>query len=138
MKLDSLPSVYEPERSYQMRLRLQHPELKRGGFQLSARFEDGTQAGNFVIPDTLLLRVQRFAEVDYLSHTFAGTDQLRGDTASWSFAWRAPASDKRVVFHAAFNVSDQDASQFGDRIYTTAFYTGAERVGKSGGPRFSF
>ena len=121
MKLDSLPERYEQGREYRLQLRLQHPELKRGGFQLSARFEDGTPAGTFVLPDTMLLRVQRANNIDYLSHTMAGTDQVVGDTAVWTFVWRAPASDKRVVFHAAFNVSDQDASQFGDRIFTTAF-----------------
>ena len=125
MKLDSLPAMYEANREYRLQLRLQHPELKRGGFQLSARFEDGSPAGTFVIPDTLLLRIQSIKQLGFLSHTTEGTDQVVGDTAVWTFAWRAPASDQRVVFNAAFNVSDKDASQFGDRIFTTSFYSQA-------------
>ena len=130
MRLDSLPEVYEPSRRYSLTLRLQHAELKRAGFQLSARFEDGTPAGTIVIPDTTLLRIQRLRGVDYLSHNFKGTEQIVADTAVWNFVWVAPASMRRVVFNAAFNVSDDDASQFGDRIFTAAFYSGAESVRK--------
>jgi hypothetical protein len=127
---DSLPANFEPERSYRLQLRVQHPELKRGGFQLSARFDDGTPAGSFVIPDTSLLRVQRAKSVDYLSHTMKGSDQLVGDTAVWNFEWVAPAASRRVVFNLAVNVADQDASQFGDRIYTRVFYSGGEPINK--------
>ena len=130
VSLDSLPEVYEPERPYPLRLRLQHPELKRGGFQLSARFEDGSTAGSFVLPDTSLLRVQNDKSIDYLSHTMKGTDQVFGDTAIWRFVWRAPGATRRVVFHVALNVADQDASQFGDRIVTRVFYSGAEPIKK--------
>jgi hypothetical protein len=130
VKLDSLPSMYKPQRTYRLQLRLQHPELKRGGFQMSARFEDGTPAGTFVIPDTSLLRLQRAKAVDYLSHTMKGTDQVVGDTAVWNFEWVAPATQARVLFNLALNVSDQDASQFGDRIFTKVFYSGAEPIRK--------
>jgi hypothetical protein len=128
--LDSLPAVYEPQRTYRLQLRVQHPELKRGGFQISARFEDGTPAGSFVIPDTSLLRVQRAKSVDYVSHTMKGTDQVVGDTAVWDFEWVAPATQRRVVFNLALNVSDQDASQFGDRIFTKVLYSGGEPIKK--------
>jgi hypothetical protein len=97
---------------------------------MSARFEDGRPAGSFVIPDTTLLRVQRAKLVDYLSHTMKGTDLLVGDTAVWNFEWVAPPTQGRVVFHLALNVSDQDASQFGDRIFTKVFYSGGETLKK--------
>ena len=48
--LDSLPATYEPGRTYSVQLRLRHPELERGGFQISARFEDGVQAGLLQAP----------------------------------------------------------------------------------------
>ena len=128
--LDSLPEVFEPQHEYRLRLRVQHAELKRGGFQLSARFEDGSPAGSFVIPDTALLRVQRGKSVEYLSHTMKGTDELVGDTATWNFRWTAPANNRRVVFNVAVNVADKDASQFGDRIFTRIFYSGGEPIRK--------
>ena len=69
-------------------------------------------------------------------HAAAGADQVQDNTVRWQFDWVAPASDKRVVFHAAINVANNDASEFGDRIYTRIFHSGAERVldrrGKTG------
>ncbi|HET9439507.1 MAG TPA: choice-of-anchor V domain-containing protein [Longimicrobiales bacterium] len=130
IRLDSLPAMYQPAQSYRLRVRVRHPELRRAGFQLSARFEDGTQAGAFVTPDTALLRQQRARDVDYLSHNQKGADEVRGDSVSWSFDWIAPASDGRVVFSIAVNVANNDASEFGDRIFTAAFYSGAELVRK--------
>jgi hypothetical protein len=59
-----------------------------------------------------------------------GTDQVVGDTAVWSFVWVAPQDSKRVVFNLAVNVSDKDASQFGDRIFTKVFYAGGEAIKK--------
>jgi len=128
--LDSLPEVFEPQREYRLRLRVQHAELKRGGFQLSARFEDGSPAGSLVIPDTTLLRIQRAKSIDYLSHTMKGTDELVSDMAIWRFSWVAPGTNRRVVFNVAVNVADKDASQFGDRIFTKVFYSGGEPIRK--------
>lgn len=123
LRLDSLPERFEPGHTYPLKLVVRHAELKRGGFQLSARHEDGSNAGAFVIADTLLLRVRSANGVDYLSHTMAGADQVTGDSVVWRFAWTAPAgAHHRVVFHAAVNVANRDASEFGDRIFTASFH----------------
>jgi hypothetical protein len=128
--LDSLPGFFESNRAYPLRLRVQHPELKRGGFQLSARFEDGSNAGGFTVSDTTILKLQRSRDVQYLSHNIRGTYQLRGDTAEWRFTWVAPPAQQRVVFHVAVNVANDDASEFGDRIFTATFHAGGEPVRK--------
>jgi hypothetical protein len=130
LRLDSLPGAYAPEQSYRLHLVVRHPELERGGFQIAARFEDGAAAGQFEIPDTAFLRVQSLKGIDYLSHTGAGADLVKGDSAVWTFSWKAPASDRPVVFHVATNVSNRDASEFGDRIFTGVFHSGGERVKK--------
>ena len=130
IRLDALPSVYEPERTYSLQLSATHPDLERGGFQLTARFEDGTQAGRFVIPDSTLLRVQQLRGTEYLSHASAGADQVQSHDVVWRFDWVAPASDRRVVFNIAVNVANNDASEFGDRIFTRTFYSGAEPIRK--------
>jgi hypothetical protein len=130
VRFDSLPAFYQPGVTYSLRLRVQHAELKRAGFQLSARFEDGTAAGSFLIADTILLRIQRSAGTDYLSHAERGTFEVRADTAEWTFKWTAPQSDRRILFHAAVNASNNDASEFGDRIFTAQFASGGESVRK--------
>jgi hypothetical protein len=125
IRLDSLPETYEPGRTYSLMLTVRHAELKRGGFQLSARHADGTNAGTFVLPDSVLLRVRSANGVDYLSHTMAGADQVTGDSIVWRFAWTAPeGAPQQVVFHAAINVTNRDASEFGDRIFTAVFHSG--------------
>lgn len=130
IRMDSLPASYEPERQYTLELLVRHASLKRGGFQLTARFEDGSPAGKLETPDTLRLRIQSLRGIDYLSHTAAGADQVQGDSVVWRFKWNAPAADKRVVFNVAVNVANQDASEFGDRIFTGSFSSGGERVKK--------
>jgi hypothetical protein len=124
LRVDDLPERYQAGMIYPIRVVVRHVELKRAGFQLTARFADGTQAGRFVIPDSLLLRVQGSRGVDYLSHRLAGADQVQGDSISWRFQWVAPASAQRVFFHLAVNVANRDASEFGDRIYTHTAATG--------------
>ena len=122
--LDSLPQTYEPGKTYGLRLRAHHADLKRAGFQLSARFEDGTQAGSFLLPDTALLQLRGTGGIDYLQHTAAGADQTTGDSISWRFLWVAPpTAQQRVSFHVAVNVANGDASEFGDRIFTHRFET---------------
>ncbi len=130
IRLDSLPDSYEPARTYALRLVVRHAQLKRGGFQVTARYEDGASAGTFEIPDTAHIRVQEAKGIKYLSHTAAGSRLVDGDTSVWQFTWRAPAGDRRIVFNAAINVANDDASEFGDRIFTRAFHTGAERISK--------
>lgn len=126
IRLDSLPRHYTAGRTYPLTLVVRHTDLKRGGFQLSARLPDGTQAGAFVIPDTLLLAVRGKAGIDYLSHTMAGADRVSGDSITWRFHWVAPSSRQDVVFHVAVNVSNRDASEFGDRIFARSFETSAQ------------
>lgn len=120
IELDSLPGHFQPGESYTLLLRVQHPELKRGGFQLSARFEDGRNAGAFVLSDSSLLRVRRANDVDYLSHTALSSDMVEGSAIAWRITWTAPAEAQPVIFHLAVNVANADASEFGDRIFTTS------------------
>ncbi len=130
IRLDSLPAAYQPQQVYRLILHVRHAELERAGFQLSARFEDGTQAGSFNIPDTTLLRVQQARGVAYLSHNRAGTHQVAANAASWSFEWVAPAAEQKVLFHVAANAANNDASEFGDRIFTVKYETGGETIRK--------
>ena len=57
--------------------------------------------------------------VTYAQHTEAGTALTRPGTATWTVEWRPPAAGATsVVFHAAANAANDDASEFGDFIYT--------------------
>jgi hypothetical protein len=126
IRLDSLPRHYTAGQKYPLTLVVRHAALKRGGFQLSARFADGTQGGAFVMADTLLLTMRGKAGIEFLSHTMAGADRVSGDSITWRFLWVAPASRQAVVFNVAVNVSNRDASEFGDRIFARSFETSAQ------------
>lgn len=111
--------------SQELRVILQDPELRSGGFQLSARFSDGPkrgqQAGTFVEGPGLRV-VEGAAGVQYIGHTEAGVRQAQGqagDRVAWPVRWTAPGSGDAVTFHLAANAANDDDSEFGDRVYTT-------------------
>ena len=127
IQLDTVSLSLDKRVVYSMHLRVQHPELKRAGFQITARFADGSQAGSWVrtAEDTVFTRVQRAGGIDYLSHTEQGTIRVRGDTAFWTLKWEPPTANQQIVFNVAVNVSNHDASEFGDRIFTRSFFRDA-------------
>jgi hypothetical protein len=123
LRIDGVPAVYEEGRTYRLRVSLADSAMKRAGFQLSARFEDGKQAGMLSPCDTLLLQVlvSPATQVAYLEHRAAGTTAR--NSASWDFDWTAPTHKGTVVFHVAANAANDDASEFGDHIYSASFFS---------------
>jgi hypothetical protein len=123
LQLRGLPPLYDAGRRYELVLELSARPLEVGGFQLAARFADGSQqgrqAGRFQADDAgvLISRVDSTG-VEYVSHSAQGISATR-DTLRWRFTWIAPASAAATVdFHFAANASNDDASALGDRIRT--------------------
>lgn len=127
--LEGLPEAWRPDTTYVLTVRVRHPEMGRGGFQLSARYRGGPREGRNagalrpggartqVVEDTL-----PGSGVRYLQHTREGTAPVEGAGIRWRVAWRAPAASAPsapVVFHLAGNAANDDNSEFGDRIYTS-------------------
>ncbi|MGH7530145.1 MAG: choice-of-anchor V domain-containing protein [Gemmatimonadales bacterium] len=118
LRLDSLPGTYEAGATYRITVRLTRAAMARAGFQLSARFADGRQAGTLAALDSLT-SVVPLRGVQYVSHTLAGSEAVAHDTARWAVVWTAPAAGQGpVVVHVAANASNDDASPFGDFIHT--------------------
>src|ERR1044071_4043201 len=68
-------SNYSTGQTYQITVRVADPLQRRWGFQLSARTQDGQQAGN-LSPGTdgfTMLDLPTFNGIQYISHTFPGT-----------------------------------------------------------------
>lgn len=117
--LEGLPAAYEPGRSYAVVVALHSSEMAAAGFQMAARFEDGSPAG------TLAAGEPRVAVVDstgvpYAQHAPGGTKPESAELARWTVRWVAPAAGGRVLFHVAANSANGDDSPFGDLIYTAA------------------
>lgn len=132
LRVDGLPDHYAPGETYDLRVVLEADDLERGGFQLSARFGEGDRpgrmAGDLMALETTVQVVAGELEgpgdpdVRYAEHTEAGTGEAARQSAdrySWTVRWTVPeVPDGPVLFHAAANAANDDASEFGDRIFT--------------------
>jgi len=123
--LRGLDGVYEPGTAHRIAVELTSPGMQRGGFQLAVRFAEGSaagkQAGTLRVVDERVAITTDTTGVQYAHHLEAGTDLVAPDTARWILEWTAPprgAGDDVVVFHIAANAADDDASPFGDLIFT--------------------
>lgn len=119
--VEGLPEAWEAGASYTLTVTVTQPGLAGGGFQLAARFNNGTQAGTFSVPvaDTLRMGVITADDVQYVHHLADGTLPTSRDTVKWTVQWKAPrTANGRVLFHAAVNATNDDLSPFGDFVYT--------------------
>lgn len=123
LALGGVPEAYAAGRRYRLTVQLAKPAQRRGGFQMAVRFADGTQAGILEPQDDRVAAVwEDSSAVQYAHHTDAGTRLAAPDTAQWMLAWTAPAeAEGRVVFHVTANAANDDASEFGDFVYTGAW-----------------
>lgn len=135
LRVGGLPDRYAPGKTYRLRVTLEAPELGRAGFQLAARFgkgdRRGTSAGTLTARDSTVQVIsgdesdgdgEPEQDLHYVQHTEAGSGQPARASAgsyAWSVRWTAPkAPDGPVLFHASANAANDDASEFGDRVFT--------------------
>lgn len=100
---------------------VERKELGAAGFQLSARYEDGSQAGTFLIGDEDCLMFSKSTpdSLQFVQHSSEGSTSSKENSNSWTIRWRAPDNPKgTVVFNVASNAANGDQSEFGDYIYT--------------------
>jgi hypothetical protein len=106
---------------------ISRPGLRRGGFEIAARFaggrQKGRQAGSWQIRDA---RAQLIPGAVDQALTFVQHNQMGSRTAtpganSWTIEWTAPqVSAGPVQFNVAANASNNDDSPLGDYIYVKA------------------
>lgn len=116
-----LPETVRPDRTYDLSVRLT-ASMKRAGFMLSVRRPDGTQVGHLRALDTTRAAVHTVDStgIEYAHHTLAGTEVSRAE-AVWSLRWDIPGGVRAdsVLVHVSANAANDDASAFGDDVYTT-------------------
>jgi hypothetical protein len=122
--LEGIPAAYRPGERYRITVALRRGEMKRGGFQLAARFAEGPsarrQAGSLRAPDERVKVTEgTTGGVQYASQTRPGIQLTEAGRIAWTVEWTAPATAAGpVVFHVAANSANGDESQFGDFVYT--------------------
>jgi hypothetical protein len=125
VSLTGVPASYAPGEVYPITIALRRPGMALAGFQLTARFEDGTQAGELAAPEGAEERIAISPKDDnrvlYAHQRGASAEPTAPGAARWTVSWTAPVADARaVLFHVAGNAADGDGSASGDYVYTTA------------------
>lgn len=105
----------------EFKIKVGREELGRAGFQLSVRFEDGSQAGQLKIEESNRLTYTRSVpdSLQYIQHSEKGSEPDGADKSSWTVRWKAPEPGAgTVIFNIAANAANGDQSEFGDYIFT--------------------
>lgn len=118
LELNGLPPAWEPGRTYRVVVALHSDEMVVAGFQLAARFADGTPAGTLAAVDGRVV-VTDSTGVPYARQAQGGAVPESPALARWTVAWTAPDAGGTVHLHASANSGNGDNSLFGDLIYAT-------------------
>ncbi|MFN0101997.1 MAG: choice-of-anchor V domain-containing protein [Bryobacteraceae bacterium] len=126
--------TYTPGVKKRIKVRIDHPEAMRWGFQMSARQSGNTRtgAGSFTEDANTTLRcggtpaltVPPCAgepEPQFISHNSASTRSGTREGVDWEFEWTPPANEVGdVVLYAAGIAANGNGNNQGDSIYTTS------------------
>jgi hypothetical protein len=124
--LDGVPPAFTPGQTYPITVTISRQGLRRGGFEIAARFttgkQKGRQAGSWRLLDA---RAQLIPGAVDKALTFVQHNQIGSRTAtpganSWTMEWIAPSAPGAVQFNVAANASNNDDSPLGDYIYVKA------------------
>jgi uncharacterized protein (TIGR03437 family) len=132
--------TYTPGVKKKIRVKLEHPDMQKWGFQLTARQSGNTArgAGTFTADDNTTLRCNGTPaltnppcsgepEPQFISHNMASTRNGTRNGVEWEVEWTPPANEVgEITLFAAGNASDGGGTNQGDRIYTTTIRLRAE------------
>jgi len=125
--LDGIPPSFEPGRTYPITVTISREGLRRGGFEIAARFasgqQKGRQAGTWSLKDTRVQLIPGAVDkaLSFVQHNLAGSRAPDRGANTWTIDWKAPsAAAAPVQFNVAANASNNDDSPLGDFIYLKA------------------
>uniref|UniRef100_A0A7C4CEG1 Uncharacterized protein n=1 Tax=candidate division WOR-3 bacterium TaxID=2052148 RepID=A0A7C4CEG1_UNCW3 len=119
--LSGLPvGGYKPESTYALTLTVNYSGQRRWGFEITATDQSQTQAGQFVVSDSVHTRLSSSGGRQYVKQTTAGTFANQ-TSATWQFGWRAPAASVGpVTFYWCANAANNNGSAAGDYSLTAS------------------
>lgn len=133
LRLEGLPQAYAPGTEYTLTVRLTHPRMERGGFELASRVAGGNAAGRqggelTAIDARSKITINKETGVQYALQTRAGSAPESKGAAAWQIRWKAPdAAGEAIVFHLSANAANYDDSPLGDYPYATSVTTSPAR-----------
>lgn len=118
LSVKGISRKFSPDSVYEITISTTRNGLQRAGFQMSARFSNGKQAGSFQhISDRTEFTGVDQGKIQYVQHSAGGTVPVSNGRGAWRVLWRAPAVGSDTVYmHVAVNAANGDASEFGDFI----------------------
>jgi hypothetical protein len=120
--IEGVPARFAAGERYTLTVILTRAGMKRGGFQLAARFNDsGAQAGTLTAAgrDAERVKVETQSGVQYAGQKLAESS-VGADATQWTIEWTAPDRGGTVIFHVAANAADGNESADGDFVYTAS------------------
>jgi hypothetical protein len=122
--LTGVPRTFVPGERYPITVSLRREGLRRGGFEIAARFASGKnkgrQAGAWTPQDTRVQLIPGAVDqaLTFVQHNLMGSRVSETGTNTWTVEWTAPAAPAAPVqFNVAANASNNDDSPLGDYIY---------------------
>jgi hypothetical protein len=123
LTLDGVPAAYAPGEAYDITVTIRREGLRRGGFEIAARFASGPrkgrQAGTWRPLDARVQLIPGAVDggLTFVQHNLAGSLTSTRGSNTWTIEWIAPAAVAPVQFNVAANASNNDDSPLGDYIY---------------------
>ncbi len=127
LSVSGIPKAISAGDSLNITITVKRNELGRAGFQLSARHENGSQAGHFdITANSRVMFSEAVADsLQYVQHSSRGSKVGDEKQNSWTINWIAPDKlNKGVIFNVTANAANGDQSEFGDFIYAKEIEVG--------------
>jgi hypothetical protein len=134
LEMTGVPPSYAPGQTYPITVTLSRQGMRRGGFEIAARFASGRgkgkQAGTWRITDARLQLIAGAVDqsLTFVQHNLLGSRVVSTGMNTWTIDWTAPSpAAAPVLFNVAANASNNDDSPLGDYIYVRAIRSAAAR-----------
>ena len=128
--LEGIPPAFTPGQTYPVTVTITRDGLRRGGFEIAARFaagkQKGRQAGSWRLVDARAQLIPGAVDkaLVFVQHNQTGSRTPAPGSNAWTIEWTAPAASAGMVqFNVAANASNNDDSPLGDYIYVKAVRT---------------
>jgi hypothetical protein len=125
--LAGVPPSFVAGETYPITVTISREGLRRGGFEIAARFaagrQKGRQAGSWRLRDGRAQLIPGAVDhaLTFVQHNLIGSRAATPGANSWTIDWTAPSpAGAPVQFNVAANASNNDDSPLGDYIYLKA------------------
>jgi hypothetical protein len=134
LQLEGIPPAFTPGQTYPVTVTISREGLRRGGFEIAARFatgkQKGRQAGSWRLLDNRAQLIPGAVDTAlvFVQHNQTGSRTAAPGSNTWTMEWTAPAASAGAVqFNVAANASNNDDSPLGDYIYVKTVRTSPSR-----------